>query len=334
MSNLTSERLDGFVSGTSTQIKVSGSRTVGGFTLPDNMARIDTAAVGAALRDSMTREGRDFARVTEVAISKERPAALQSATPIVLSTLERKLLADMNLVGVRTVDSTNASGNWLTIEAKAQTYSPGSTVYLIVTSTPIVIGVAQIGADGTASLQGSVPLEMLGGGSHRVRIVGSREFGNVAANTQGAAQVPPATMEQVKLFDTDTTAVVEVIGAGSAGTTHQVVRYIALNEVRSKSAPYWMMLAMLALLLLVFYRSLRGGLNSLRARLLTAVILSAFATSLMYAAWLDHFPDVSGAVMILLLVGLRGILDTAPVRKLRLLPPPVAPPHRYKRQLS
>lgn len=310
---LANESFGGFASGSGIEIRVSGSRTVGLFILPGAQANIDNAAIRASLSDSAIREGRSFARVTDLQVMDERPAAADRIPEF--SDADRKRFAEMELVGASLVDTSIASRHWLVVQAAAETYTPGSTVFLVVTSTPLVIGAARVGADGAAVITGAAPLELLGGGAHRLRVVGSRDFGTVTVNAQGGMQIPPATLAEIQLFDQETTAVVELIGLQPDGGARQLVRYIPLHE----DPPYWMLLVPLDLVLLSLYLRRRRRLEPVRSKSLMAGILGVSAAVVSYVAWTMRYPEIAAASVLLLVLGLLTLAPLQVLRR-RLLP--------------
>jgi len=296
--NLAKESLKGFASGSGIQIRVSGSRTVGLFILPGAQDSIDNAAISGSLQDSIRREAQSFAGVTDLRVVSERPVFTASATTI--SAAEVSRFAEMQLPGVRFADTNVSSRHWLVVQAHVTTYTAGSTVYLLVTSSPLVIGLAVVGADGTARIEGALPLDTLGGGAHRLRIVGSRDFGTVSVSEQGSLQIPPQTLTQIRLFDQETTAVVEVAGMNADGGARLLVRYIPLHE----DAPYWMLLILLDLDLLVLYLRRRRRLVSLPGKAIAGATLGAAATAIGWIGWTMRYPEISAASGVLLLIGL------------------------------
>jgi hypothetical protein len=151
-----------------------------------------------------------------------------------------------------------------------------------------IVGVAIVGADGTATLVGAVPLSALGAGAHRFRIVGSRTIANVVADQQGTITLSNTAMESVRTFDNATTAVVRIIAPQK-----KLVRYIPLRE----AAPWWLLVLIVLLTALgirerrIAHRDPRAARRAVRVRLarrawagpvILAIIIALIGYSLLY----------------------------------------------------
>jgi hypothetical protein len=139
---------------------------------------------------------------------------------------EPRMLADLDL---------DDYSQWLLVTANSSTYAPGTQVYLTLTSEPLVLASAVVGRDGTANLAGTLPVEFLTAGEHRVRLVGIRALDGVSVDDQGEVQVSPELLEEIERFDLGTQATIAVIGANTQGANHVALRVIPLIPV----APWW-----------------------------------------------------------------------------------------------
>jgi hypothetical protein len=284
---------------------VSGSRTVGLFIRSAAEARFDDASVTASLRDSMSREAQIFAGITSFDVVSERPVRISRVTPIAAADAAR--LVEVKLAGAEVVASTVTSERWLVVTVDVTTYTPGTIVYLVVTSDPIVAGAALVRDDGTATIVGTVPLDLLTTGAHRIRVVGSRAFGTVTVNSQGGLHIPADTLRQIELFDTETTAVVEVIGVDAHGATRQLVRYIPLHT----DPPYWILLVLLDLSLLGLYLRRRGVLESADRRAVAASTMLVASVVIGWIGWAARYPEIAAASAAILVLGLLAVLGSA-----------------------
>lgn len=207
----------------------------------------------------------------------------------------------MRLPNPRVLDlSTVTSSHWLQVDASVQHYVPGTTVYLIITTQPTIIGSARVDANGNVSLAGLVPLDSLATGVHSVRIVGVRELAGVTTDALGQVHLSDATLSEIKTFDNQTTALVEVVGIGSDGTT----RTAALNVALQKDFPWWLLLLTLLSVLLLLALRYNRRLDSTYARIIAAsglVIVASIASSFGWTSW---GMDVVVEISLLVIVGL------------------------------
>lgn len=298
ISGLASESLGGFSSGSGVTLRVSGSRTVGLFILPKTVEQVDAAALTASLTDSAQRQSTSYAMVRSIAVVTALPAL---PAPITIAPADLKRFEAMELANAKPIalDQARPGTQWLRVEVDASQYVPGSTVYLVVTSEPVVIGTAVVGRDGTARLVGAAPLELLGEGAHRVRVVGSREISGISADPSGQVQIPDATLREIQTFDQATTAVVEITGAQIVGGTRLVVRYIPLRG----DLPWWLLVAVgLGDLVALVARRRRWAAGTVRRTVLLAVLV-AVAAAAAWLAWIALWPEISFGCLLLLGLG-------------------------------
>ena len=253
----------------------------------------------------MDREAQSFAGITSFDVVSEHPGPVSVVRAIAAGDEAR--FAEMALPGARFADTGVSSGRWLIVHVAVGTYTPGTVVYLVVTSEPIIIGAAVVRADGTATLAGALPLGLLDSGAHRIRVVGSRDFGTVTVTAQGSLHIPAVTLRHIELFDTETTAVVEILGVDAAGGTRQLVRYIPLHT----DPPYWILLVLLDLCLLGLYLRRRGYLESQRRGGAAASTLIVAAVVVGWVGWTMRFPEIAAASAALLVLGLVLVIASA-----------------------
>jgi hypothetical protein len=302
---LAGEDLEGFAAVSGSQIRVSGSRTVGLFILPAVDARLADASVTASLEDSMSREAQIFAGITSFDVVSERPG-VSRVTPIAAADAAR--FVEMGLSRAEFFDVGVVSERWLVLSVAVRTYAPGTIVYLVVTSEPIVVGSALVRADGTATIVGTLPLALLETGAHRIRVVGSRDFGTITVNARGNLHIPEGTLRQIELFDTETTAVVEALGVDEDGAVRQVVRYIPLHT----DPPYWILLVLLDVCLLGLYLRRRGAVQSAQRRAVAASTLLIVAVVIGWIGWTMRYPEITAAAAALLALGVLAVIRSGP----------------------
>jgi hypothetical protein len=298
VSGLAGESLAGFSAGSSVTVRVSGSRTIAQFVLPRTVGTIDTAALVASLQDSAARQALAYAQVETAFVSTAAPA--NTGVPIVdPADLQRFTEEELDGVEPFAVSGASAMRNWLVVNVSVAQYVPGSRVYLVITSDPLIIDSAIVSNDGTARLSGAVPLEVLGEGAHRLRVVGSRQLGGIVVNAQGEIHVPDAALREVETFDHGTTAVVEITGVQRSGGVRTIVRYIPLRG----EYPWWLLVAVLIGDLGAGLLRKRGHLVFARRRWLALAGLTLAAVSASWLGWLALWPEVVPGCALLLILG-------------------------------
>jgi hypothetical protein len=283
------EHLNGFTPGQEVTIRVDGVRTVATGVLPADLDVVPTNTIEDLLSATLSGLNTDYAGVTGMqVISSADGAAAAPTIDSAVATGELFIECEMTNARTLTAAEKSAGGRWLKIIARTKSYVPGTRVYLVAESDRLIVGVAIVGADGTASLDGAVPLSALGAGAHRFRIIGSRTIANVFADDQGVITLSDTAMESVRTFDNATTAVVRIIAPQK-----KLVRYIPLRE----SAPWWLLVLIVLLTALgirerrIAHRDPRAARRAVRLRLarrawaaplLLAVIIALIGYTLLY----------------------------------------------------
>jgi uncharacterized repeat protein (TIGR02543 family) len=246
LSEMRDESVDGFTEGSSVIVRVSGARTTGQFVVSTSKT-IDTAAVAAALEESISRQATGFAQLTSA--KAQSTVDLSKVTTGMVSTDARDLFTASGLGAPRTLGSlpTKSATHWVDVQGTARGYVPGSVVYLAVTTSPIIFGSAQVDSDGNAVLDGLLPIDVLEPAAHSIRIVGTRDFGGVTVAPDGKLQLSDTAMSEIESFDQGTNAIVEMVGPGAQGD-HIAVRLIPLLQI----VPWWVLWIYLGALALFF----------------------------------------------------------------------------------
>lgn len=208
-------------------------------------------------------------------------------------------LGDLDVSGVRT---------WLQVRMDARTYLPGSTVYLVVTSSPIVFGSATVARDGTVEVDGAMPVELLGAGEHRVRLVGIRSLDGVSVDAAGEVQLADSTMAEIERFDLGTQATVAVIGANPSGGGHVALRVVPLEPV----APWWTLWVVLVGFRGVAVARRRGRIASVRQRGLGIGVLVLAALPAVVLGWRSTVTEVTWWGLGLTLLAMLLVLVVRP----------------------
>lgn len=265
---IASESIGGFKPGAGLRIEVTGSRISGQFVVsPASIA--DPVALAAAIEESTSRTKSNFAQVNSVAPAPSAPQSSQIFdTPI--TTKVSEVFSASGLEKPRTVGDLKPSTKqkWLSVDASVNSYVPGSTVYLVVTTQPTILAAATVGTDGKANLEGLLPVDLLDAGGHNIRLVGTRLIDGVSADNAGNITLDDSAITEIKKFDEGTKATVALYGKSSAGSTMSAVREVYLD----KFVAWWTVwLAAGIGLLALFIRFLRRP-AGFRRRMTTGII--------------------------------------------------------------
>lgn len=285
------EVLQGFAPGSTTEIEVVGARTGARFVLSAQAAS-DKEQVAQAMAASATSSSTDFFEVRNVqAVSSPEPKPSWGESE---RTAVSSLFESSSLPAPKSLNDFDVSGftEWIKIESEARTYVPGSTVYLTVTSEPIVIGQAKVNAYGYAELVGTIPAELLGAGEHRIRLIGIRLLDGVSVDQDGNVQVTDDVMAEIERFDRGTQVTVAVLGQNPEGEQHMSLRIVALpDDATPPWWPLWLIAVSFALFVFARTRGLLGqqlsrgiGLGVVGGSALPAILIGV-SSGVMAVAW-------------------------------------------------
>ena len=175
--------------------------------------------------------------------------------------------------------------SWIKVEANVIKYAPGSVVYLVTTSDPIIFASALVSRDGSTEISGFLPLDVLPEGAHNVRVFGTRDLGGVEVDKDGELQISEDTMKEIEKFDPRSNGVVALMGSSASveNGNHWAVRLIPLDG----STPWWSLIVYIVLTLFLMLLSWRfGDLAILRIGYWLALVVGiALPLSL---AWLSY----------------------------------------------
>lgn len=281
-SELATERITGFTPGTSLNIEVLGSRTGARF-VASTAALVDELVLIEAIRNSIPAQAADFFQLSTVRVGSEpekpEPWTEQekavaydyfqaSGLPLPVS------LADLNL---------NEYGKWIELTSNAAGYVPGTKVFLTLTSTPLVISEGIVDKDGRIQLTGSLPVEFLNAGEHRVRLVGIRSLGGVGVDENGEITLSEETMLEIERFDLGTQATVRMGGTTPEGDYLNAIRVVPLIPV----APWWTLWFILVGFLVAAFARRKNWSNTKVKYLLTVSLNLAAAIPAVVIGWLS-----------------------------------------------
>lgn len=288
VNELTDERFTGFERAQAIQVQVLGSRTLARFML-GTPERINVEALRVALEKSMATQAADFASIRSVNVQS------QAELPPLWAENERQDLAELFAgvglaapMSLRDFDTSNVT-SWLTVTLEGTTYLPGSQVHITVTSSPLVLASSTVQSDGTFSIAGLLPVELLGAGEHRIRVVGTRALDGVMIDDDGKVQLTEAMLQQVRHFDLGTQATVAVVGSNAAGGGHVALRIVPLTP----EGPWWTLWLILLALIGFVVAHRRQQLVTRRVRAVALTTLSASAVPALVLGWVSTVTAVS-----------------------------------------
>ena len=284
---LASEELGGFAPGVATRIEILGARTGARFVVTE-AEQIDTFTMIRAIQTSIPAQSADFFALDDV-----RPA-VAPALPPVWEDEEREGIAEFfaasGLAEPVSLADLDTSGfeQWIQVTGSASTYLPGSLAYLTLTSEPLVLASAEVARDGTVVISGSLPVEWLEAGEHRVRLVGIRSLEGVSVDEDGEVQLSDELMAEIQRFDLGTQSTIAVMGPNLTGGDHVALRVVPLVP----EAPWWTLWFILAGFLVMVFARWRGHARTAGRRLLGALLVLGSATQGVILGWLSTVTSV------------------------------------------
>jgi len=245
---LAAEPISGFAPGSSAEIDLLGARTLATFAVA-GPATVDATTVAKAVRDATvggdTAEG--FAVVRESSAIAASAAEKPSARAIPSADIDYFTYAALAApVALGSLDTSSAN-DWVHFSVDVTGYRPGTTVYLAMTSTPVVFASAVVGKDGTATVAGDMALDTLPAGVHHLRVVGDRILERVTVGSAGSILLDANHFAQIQQFDQGTNATVRVSGDNSTGGSQVAVRIIPLDL----DVPWWLLWVLVGLALVL-----------------------------------------------------------------------------------
>ncbi|AOY56550.1 beta strand repeat-containing protein [Candidatus Rhodoluna planktonica] len=267
------EKISGFAPSAGIRIEVIGSRIAGQFVVTPGQAA-DPVAIAAAIEESTARQRTNFASIDKV-VQTTPPASTQIfSTEIEQPEIE--LFAASGLAKPISLKDLNVAdaAKWIKVDASADTYLPGTLVYLTVTTQPIIFGEAVVDKFGKAQLSGSLPIDLLEAGGHAIRLVGIRSLEGVSTDANGEIVLSEEAVNEIQKFDDGTQATVIISGASQSGGSQTVIREIPLE----REVAWWTVwFALILGLLTLVARLIRRPVGNVRR---TVLLVTAFASAL------------------------------------------------------
>ncbi len=271
LAGVATEKISGFAPGAGLRIEVIGSRITGQFVVAPGDAP-DPVTIAAAIKESTDRQRTPFASIDSVV--RVIPPTKDEVFSNKITDAQVDLFKASGLDKPLSLGSLNLNGStkWIQVDASAETYLPGTAVYLTVTTQPIIFGEALVDRFGKATLRGALPVDLLETGGHSIRIVGIRSIEGVSTDGNGEVVLSDEAVTEIKKFDQGTQATVIISGSSDAGGLQTVVREVPLD----KEIAWWtVILAIVLGLLGVVARFIRRPISSKRR--ISLIVISAVA---------------------------------------------------------
>ncbi len=299
VTELAHEKIVGFNPNEGIKIEVIGARATAQFIVSPTTVS-DPIVVAAAIRESTARTATDFARV-ENAIPTSAPvsnATLVAPRPSIDMVQRFK---ESNLLNPITVDQLKVPVNskWLSISASAETYEPGSTIYLAVTTQPIIFGEAKVDKYGKAQITGKLPINALEAGAHTVRVVGTRELSGITVDKDGEIVLADETMKEIQRFDKGTQATIKMSGKNISGGNHYAIREVPLILIM----PWWTIWIVGWTLFIAIVAKVFRKIQTKKEKIFSTILLIASALPALWLGWIRFSYPVMGAGALLAAIG-------------------------------
>jgi hypothetical protein len=126
-------------------------------------------------------------------------------------------------------------GEYVEVSLWGTTYVPGTIVFAVMTSDPVVLGSSVATETGEVQIQALVPLSAIVGGEHRIRLVGERSWPGMIELAGDHLRLTPETIAEISRFDPGTEVTVVVTGTALNGGRFESVRFVALPP----TGPWW-----------------------------------------------------------------------------------------------
>jgi hypothetical protein len=234
VSDLVQEQLAGFAPGARTAVEILGARTGARFVVSE-LAQIDSVVLQRAIEASISAQATDFFAIERVQTVNEpvlsRSWNAEDRAEIAQVFDASGLPAPTNVSDI----VVSSESPWILVEARSSTYAPGTEVYLTLTSEPIVIGSAIVDQDGKAVVLGTLPVELLSLGEHRIRLVGIRALEGAFVDGTGMVGITEELLAEIQRFDQGTQSTIAIFGENPEGASHTALRVVPLVA----QAPWW-----------------------------------------------------------------------------------------------
>jgi len=294
VSELAADRIVGFAPASSVSVEVLGARTGARFIL-SGLNESNPDSVSRSIRSSAPQLSTEFFEIWQVtpgeAPTIKVPWSLEDIQRINAFFAAAGLSSPSNLNDAEFAEASN----WITVQAQAQSFVPGSTVYLVITSNPLVIGSAEVDDFGRARIEGSIPIDALGFGEHSLRVVGVRSLEGATVDDKGELQLSEDLLTEISRFDAGTISTIVLSGVSVSNGLHTAVRVVSLGA----QAPWWTLWFIFASLLFAGLYRVFGSQKSFGWKVLHSVSVMLAALPAIISGWISMVFDLTivGLVM-------------------------------------
>lgn len=303
IAEVAAEKISGFAPSAGLRIEVIGSRIAGQFVLTPGEAG-DPIAIAKAIEESTSRNKTEFASISEV--TRILPPMADEVYSIPINQSQIDIFTASGLAKPKSLASMNFSNKtkWIMVKANATTYMPGTTIYLTVTTQPIIFAQAVVDKFGKANITGSLPIDLLENGGHSLRVVGVRSLSGVSTDKNGEIQLSDSAISEIRQFDAGTQATVLLSGQSADGGQHTAMREIPLE----RPVAWWTVwLALILGLLTLIVRLVRRPVGATR-RLVTTIVAFVAGLPAAVLGWINITYEIWIGVAIALAFGLFNLL--------------------------
>lgn len=234
LNELAGERFEGFQGAVSQRVEVLGARTGARFVVTE-ATLVDQVALMRAIESSIPTQAQNFFAIDSLSTTNA------PLTPREWDETDREAISEVfaasGLPAPRNLTELNPEqfSQWLLVQTRSSTYLPGTEVYLTLTSEPIVLGSAIVDEDGEAIISGTIPVELLTAGEHRIRLVGIRNLEGAYLDDEGKLQLTEELISEIERFDLGTQSTIAIIGEAGPDSGHVALRVVPLVP----TAPWW-----------------------------------------------------------------------------------------------
>jgi hypothetical protein len=311
LAKISEERLTGFLASAPVTIEVRGARTAARFVTDEEILTNPPLLLEQVALASQSSVDTFFA-VQNLALS-DTPSQPFGPLPEDNDTIN-ELFSSAGLDQPRTLtdterDALGASG-WIDVQSTVREYKPGSTVYLVVNSEPLIVGHATVGDDGIAQIDGDIPISWFGIGEHRIRAVGVKQFDGIQVDQYGELVIPENVLGKIREFDLGTQATILASGPNPDGSSHLAIRVVPLEP----DAPWWTLWILAGAFALMLLARIRGILATRSQAVIGGFAVLMAAIPGIVLGWTSTVTIVAVWAAILGLVG-AILLVTLPARR-------------------
>jgi len=291
--------MEGFKPSAGASLDIVGAKTLGVFTVVPG-APVDVSALAKALPN--TGQGQSFiksATITDGSAPTEK--ALENLGVVdgdefffkTAGLGKPTTLADANVAG---------ASQWVRVTVSLTGFRPGTTAYLVATSDPIIFGQVVVNQYGVATVSGSMAMDLLPAGVHRIRVVGNRDLGTTSTDAAGKIVLSEDQLAEIRQFDEGTFATVRIEGTNAAGGQGLSIRVIPIE----KNVPWWLLWVFGALVLASFALRWRRIAEGRLGRVLKRAGIGLIGVLLLLAGLIIEVPAFAIVAVAIAAVGLVG----------------------------